>query len=272
LEGGDLQRDRVCAPHRIPRTGDDVTKSTTGAYAPYPDYYYESGNLFGSFLLGHTPPMSSDTKHDVAVEGGGILVTSHSTKKSASRRQAHGKATSEPIVDMHTLLMEFVRRVVGKKGARRILESLALARGVEPPRNGNAFDLLDRFVIEHLTQTQQTVVLERLAAVIANTSPPTAGTNGRGNKAKPRQRRGNKSQQKDAKPAKHNASPASTKPREATSTGVSSRRKNESIRVCAFCGIAVTEADQRRCELQPVFLGNIYCSAHASKIESLLTG
>ena len=39
-------------------------RSTTGAYGDFPDYYYDSGNLFGSYLLGKASAMSRDTRRN----------------------------------------------------------------------------------------------------------------------------------------------------------------------------------------------------------------
>ncbi len=118
--------------------------STTGAHGDYPDYYYKLGNLFGSYLLGSSAPMSWDTRKKLECSAGVIRSSAHSGQV---RRPP-------PFLERRTMSWWATFRAhVSPAGARRVLTLLAAARGVElgGREDADPYGALDDFVLKHLT-------------------------------------------------------------------------------------------------------------------------
>ena len=135
-------------------------KSTTGAYGDFPDYYYERGNQFGSFLLGRSQRMSPATRKEVeALEGGSMVIHVPEAR--------HTKALKDAPKTAHGQLMDFVGTKIRREDDRFVRSSLARARGVQVPPSGRDPNAqLADFILRHLTAADARVVLQRLRAVV----------------------------------------------------------------------------------------------------------
>lgn len=234
-----------------------MSKSTTGAYGDFPDYYYKKGNLFGSYLIGHTATISRDTRREVEVVGGGFPVIHASAPRPIT---PINKAT--PLTP-HYVLMAFVRTRLSPKAVRHILGALAGVRGVQlrDLSSGDPYDQLDRFVIGNLTKDEQLLVLRRLReatrhakAEQARRAPRTATQ--RPGRAKRRKRRNSSYEPGMAK------APIETL-RDTLRFGAGK---------CEMCGATASPQDRARCEAEPhLFLGHVYCAVHVEKLRLTLS-
>jgi len=142
-----------------------MTKSTTGAYGDFPDYYYERGNQFGAYLLGRTPAQSWDARMEATLEAntGPIIYPSGAPPAAAP------KADSNP----HDELMVYVRAMLSPTAAARILNALAHEQGIrDVPTDADPYRALDRFALANLDDGQLQILLERMRR-LASTAPAT---------------------------------------------------------------------------------------------------
>jgi hypothetical protein len=224
-------------------------RSTSGAYGDFPDYYYKSGNLFGSYLLGKAAPMSRDTRRELeALEGGYPVI-----------RPAPRLARPQEKATPHAALMNYVRASVTPDGARRIVAALAQHRGLTVPElsTADAYDLLDKFAIENLTPRDQLRVRIRLEKA-------------RDVAAEERRRR----QRSAKRPQKSKAeSQSKSRKRPPSAPTTSARNVAELAKqptTCALCGATLTRLERTRCAREPrVFLSQAYCAEHADRVRAL---
>jgi hypothetical protein len=225
-------------------------RSTSGAYGDFPDYYYTSGNLFGTYLLGKAAPMSRDTRRELETLGGGYPVV-----RPTPRPTRQDKLTP------HAALMNYVRASVTPEGAKRIIAALAQHRGVAVPELSAAepYELLDRFAIEHLSARDQVrirVRLEKAARELAT-------------EERKRRRRSAK-RPKKAKASGQAANSRNGRPGPPAGQTRARPDRPQSPTVCALCGATLTRAEQTRCAHEPkVFLSQAYCTEHADRVRAL---
>ena len=148
-----------------------MSKSTSGAYGDFPDYYYESGNQFGAFLLGKTVGRSWDTRMEATlVPGGGPIVHGPGGPRGVVRRPA-----TKPELSAHDELMIYVRGMLSTKAAANVLNALAAARGVvDVPTARDPYEALDRFALRNLSEVELRMVLQRMRELARK--PPSRKT------------------------------------------------------------------------------------------------
>jgi hypothetical protein len=227
-------------------------RSTSGAYGDFPDYYYKSGNLFGSYLLGKTAPISRDTRREVEALGGGYPVVRPGPKPAPLK----GKTTP------HEALMNYVRASVTPAGANRIIAALAQHRGVALPELSTVdpYELLDKFAIEHLTPRDQLRVRVRLERVARELAADERKRQQRGAK---RAKKSGATPRAKSRKGKHGAPLARAR-------AVSDLPKPSTA--CALCGATLTRLEQTRCRREPkVFMSQAYCTEHADRLKALLS-
>jgi hypothetical protein len=221
-------------------------RSTTGAYGEFPDYYYERGNLFGSYLLGHTAGMSHDTRRELEALDGGFPVIRPTPHRQPSALR--------PPLTSHDRLMDFIRTTIPPDGVRHILRALAAARGVDLSTlsGGDPYARLDDFAIRHLTDEQLRKVRANLERVVRWSRP----------------RRLSRSA------AERLSAPPRKAKKQRTPAGTKRRRQDDhpDQRCCALCHTPVTGDDRAYCAAKPhLFMGRVYCASHIPKIEALFT-
>jgi hypothetical protein len=220
-------------------------RSTTGAYGDFPDYYYGSGNLFGSYLLGKAPAMSRDTRRELEVLEGGFAVSLPRPKPvSGPKRTAHDE------------LMSYARTCLSPQGAMRVVAALAASRGVPiPERNRRTpFDLLDDFAFRHLSPEDQLRIRIRLEQSVREIAA-----------ADRRQRAAEQSRKERSR------KPGSS--RRTSPAAPAIRKHAPHADACALCGASLTEAEQLRCRADSeAFVSQVYCTEHADKVKALFRG
>jgi hypothetical protein len=218
--------------------------STTGAYGDFPDYYYDSGNLFGSYLLGKTPALARDTRRELEALDGGFAVS-----------LPRPRPVSRPKRSAHDELMTYARRCLSAEGALRVVAALAASRGVPMPeaKGQDPFDLLDDFAFRHLSPDDQLRIrlrLEQSVREIAAADRKRLAAEG--------------SRKKRSRPPRRNRTDRPT---------MRAREDATPANICAICGTHVTEAEQLRCRADSrIFVSQAYCTEHADKVKALLTG
>jgi len=233
-------------------------KSTTGAYGSFPGYYYERGNLFGSFLRGGSARKSWDTLKELEVLGSGGPAI-------------HVRSPGEPRVRrFQTPLAQYVHRTFGAESAELILRALG---GTRAAVDGDVFAALDAYVVAALSPAERETVQRRLEEALA-----LAGEKQRahlreqrrrvsgGKKAPTKKRRGNKRAEEVSReqPAAANGRPPST------------RNSGPKVKVpppisrCSMCPIVLSEEERTfSARNADVFLGHGYCMEHGRKLLAL---
>jgi hypothetical protein len=218
-----------------------MSRSTTGAYGNFPDYYYERGNLFGSYLLGDAPPLSADTRKELEVVGGGSSLINPT-------RPGSRPSDRTP----HAALMEYVRANVDRTDASYLLAALVEARGAPLARSNGSdpYGQLDEFFNSYLTSGQQREVLKRLRAAVAE-----------GNRRMRRRLAGARRSRK-AKSRK--------RPRRSNVKEVWVGRNGPGQ--CGICGGNISDEARAACAAErELFQGHAYCMEHIEKPRRTLT-
>jgi hypothetical protein len=100
-----------------------VSKSTTGAYGDFPDYYYERGNQFSTYLRGGAPTQSWDQRMErTLVANTGPIV--HTKRPGGAGRPAPKPRSARMLTSP---LLTFARSTM----TRREIHDLAVALGKE---------------------------------------------------------------------------------------------------------------------------------------------
>lgn len=238
--------------------------SSSGAYGDFPSYYYERGNLFGSYLLGHIPAQSWDVRTEIKYLG-----TSGIPDAPTRRVQSPRRAPRVPQKPPTSELSRYVRNHVSPAGAARILLALQAQRRATVAATGDSYESLDEYIVGALTPEEQQIVLVRLklAAIGAE----------RERSAKERQKRKRSKSRPAQAGARRESAPA--KPRNPGRPLVRAAPKApkplRSVTVpstCAMCGATLSETERARsARLHAIFLGQAYCTQHADKVEGLLS-
>lgn len=226
-----------------------MSRSTTGAYGDFPSYYYENGNLFGSYLKGHTPGQSWDVRTEVERLGSSNADSRASTKRVTRRPRA---TRFEPL----TKVGDFVQSNLAPDAAAWLLRVL---RGSSPAGGEDPYEQLDLWVAEQCwTEKQQQLMLTRLELALLEAE--RSREPGRG------QRRSATRQAAKKNRSKKEARPVAQRSRPRSEFGPASR-------VCSLCSADLSEAERSRsARLRSIFLGQAYCTEHADKFEALLSG
>jgi hypothetical protein len=221
-------------------------KSTTGAYGDFPEYYYDDGNLFGDYLLGRKPRVSTaDQKEFELLGGGGPVIR---PRKEPCNRNGTARASSP-----RSELLAYIKDTIRPKDAREVFLSLARVKGLTVPSRsaGDPYDDLDEFVLAVLTPDEQCVVLVRLKQAHKET----------------RERRRLQAQRNRRASAKSsrrkNPKGRRTPQRSSLQWGRHGRGK------CAACGAALSEADQVESLASKALLSGLaYCSDDIAKLRA----
>jgi len=215
--------------------------STTGVYGDFPDYYYESGNLFGSYLGGKGPRMSRDTKREIAQTGGGMVIY-HPTREVGVGDARVVRPSPEKE------LIAFVQNLVSEEGATDFLLTVAASRGeaLKPVELQNPKETLIRFVRSLRAETQRELLARLEAGARAALNAELKRRNGGRRKRKAHQRGARSRSRK----------------------GEQTRSATESV--CALCGDRLSAAQVRVCLADPLFLGHVYCADHTAKLRTTL--
>lgn len=227
-----------------------MSKSTTGAYGDYPDYYYDSGNQFGAYLLGKTPKQSWDARME------GTLVPSGGPYVAPAPRAPRPRLAAST----HDQLMTWIRGTISRSGARRILETMAAERGYTLPEPlGDPYLALDQFALDVLTEQQQRVVLKRLRDAYMQATRPR--------RSRPRSRGPKSSKPLESATSRRRLPKTGVvRPTEEKPTGVDPRS-------CSLCGRLLTKSEQAESRRDTsIFLGHGYCTGHAAQVRGLFTG
>jgi hypothetical protein len=238
--------------------------STTGAYGEFPPYYYEKGNLFGSYLLGHTPRQSWDVRMEVEHLG-----TFTIPEPTAPPRRANARPIRQPRKQPTTELGRYARQHLTMAGASRILQALQSKRKASVDLAGDPYEALDAYIAEAFTAAEERRVLDRLKLLAA------AAERERATKARRKKdRRAAKDSGRSRPSAGKPRSPQHDHPRAASplSAPEESRPPARVSSTCAMCGAALSDAERNRSAARrSIFLGQAYCAHHASKVEALFS-
>jgi hypothetical protein len=212
-----------------------VSKSTTGAYGDFPDYYYERGNQFGVYLSGKVPRESWDDRHEHAVDGGITVV-------APAARGSRPPTVAER-------LAEIVRVALTNEGAKRVYAELAGAEEIPTTSNGDVKESLVRVLTTRLTPQQQRRILMRLEAGAAKAHARDIERKRRSSRRSRRRR-------------------PSTAPMNASTP----RTASAGTQKCALCRKKVSKAQAKTCLADPLLMGHIYCIDHVAKVRGVLGG
>jgi hypothetical protein len=234
-------------------------KSTTGAYNDFPEYYYSAGSLFGSYLLGRSAKMSRDTRRDLETQG--------SQDPVFVKRPRRSPGSTKSAVSPADELMEYVRSMVSKKGAARIVGSLAAHKGLDLGSipGTSPLEKLDALV-RRMSPADQRKVLSRLEAVAEEAwererrrqVQAAAATRKRTHQPKNSRKKGPQKLQRERRPEPQG---------NASETRQTSRSSGG---VCGICLEPLSAVELAFCDRQrAVLLGHADCTSHAQGLMSV---
>jgi hypothetical protein len=140
-------------------------KSTSGAYSAFPDYYYQGGNLFGTYLRGGSSGLATGG-------GDGMYIATPGRSSTGPRSTAH---KSE--------LARFVKGRIGREDTIFLYEQLFPDQKlIRDASLADPWSALDRRALKHLTDADQRRIIKRLEAALTpggkQRAPPERVSNG----------------------------------------------------------------------------------------------